>query len=79
MLEYRRASLTHALHDKGYQRLQIRRFRVFGQVAWQVDLFDRAGTVIGVLGGPAVRFTTVLAQIGALPPTAASDGAGSPR
>jgi hypothetical protein len=76
MLEYRRASLTRALQAKGYQRFAIRSFRVFGQVSWQVDLYDHAGTVVSVLGGPAATYAAVLAHIAALPPATSRDGPG---
>jgi len=41
-----------------------------------LDLYDQAGSVMRVLGGPAATYEAVLAQIAVLPAVSASAGPG---
>src|SRR3954452_15600362 len=66
MIEYRRDAIAVALHAKGYNHFDIHSFRVFGLLAWQVDLYDEVGTALHMLGGPAATYPKVIAQIDTL-------------
>jgi hypothetical protein len=67
MIEYRTASLDRALRVKGYHYFAIHCFRVMGQASWQIEITDREGMVIRLVGGGAVRYDEVQAHIAALP------------
>ena len=68
MIEYRIAILGRLLQAKGYHRYTARCYRAFGQISWQVQVYDDTGEILGVLGGPFARYDAVCRQIAALPP-----------
>ena len=67
MIEYRMATLGRLLQAKGYRHYTVHCFRVLGQASWQVEVYDDAGNILGLLGGPSARYDAVCRQIDELP------------